>query len=414
MSILLKKIQIIDSGSSLHRQTVDILIEDNIIKKIAATIDENADTIVSIPGLHVSKGWFDPWADFDDPGYGNKETLKSGSCAAASGGFTDVQIMPDTHPPLANRSLIERVLSIQCDAAIHPIGKITNDSNGINEMYDMHAGGAVTFSNGKKAVKDASLLLKALQYLLPLKVPVIQVPGQTGLNGNGVMHEGVVSTSIGLNGIPAIAEEMMIMRDLELVHYTGAPVHFTGVSTARGLKLIREAKSAGLPVTCSVSAAHSIFTDDDLLNYNTHLKAFPPFRTPGDREAIRNAILEGVVDCVASHHIPVHQDEKFCEFDQAAFGISSIQSVFNMLHSWLEDISIIVHLLTNGRNIFNHQEPKIEENAVACLTLFVPNVTYTLTKDDNKSLSCNNPFIGHPSNGRVAGTIRGNKLFLNA
>lgn len=410
MLVLIKNARIIDIGSPFHTHQTDLLVKDGIIVKIAASIHEDVDKMVDTENLHVSLGWYDVWADFAEPGYGNRETLATGASAATAGGFTEIQLMPTTDPAVTNRTILETILNTKHTVRLHPVGLMCNEK-GLNEMYDMFNGGAVTFSNGKTSVTSPSLLLKALQYLSPLNTPLIQVPGEKNLNGNGVIHEGIVSTQLGLPGLPSISEIMMIQRDIELVQYTKTPIHFTGVSTAKGLELIRQAKNEKLPVTCSVTAYHTVFTDEDLKEYDSNLKVFPPLRTKNDQNAIRNAIMDGTVDCIASHHLPQHQDDKLCEFEKASDGMAVIQNVFSILNTWLKDVPLLISLLTNGRNIFKHKI-SIDVNQEANLTLFVPDKKTVFTKEKNKSLSYNNPFINRELQGEVVGTILQNQTNL--
>lgn len=410
MRILIHQAKIFCKKSPFHLQTMDLLIQDGKIVSIAANLSDDVDKIIQGDGLCVSAGWFDAFADFAEPGYGNRETLRSGSAAAAAGGFTDVLLAPDTTPPIFNRSIVEFIRSQSLPVNVHPLGSMLDDKGGLTEMYDMREGEALTFTNGSHPVMSAGLMLKVLQYTLPMQIPVVQVPGERKMISDGLMHEGIMSTKLGLAGIPAMAEELMIMRDIELVRYTSSPIHFTGVSTQKGLQLIQQAKAEGLPVTCSVAAYHTVFTDEDLATYDTNLKVFPPLRTTADREAVRAAVLSGVADSVASHHIPVHADEKLCEFNHAAQGMNTIQQVFSALRSWTNDIETIVERLTASRKIFTGQECIIEEGTSARLTMFYPDEIYTFTKEMNRSLSANNPFLNKSLTGKVAGIITENQI----
>lgn len=412
MRIKIHQAKIYCNNSPFHLQTMDLLIQDGKIVRIAASLSEDVDKMIQGDGLCVSTGWFDAYADFAEPGYGNRENLLSGSAAAIAGGFTDVMLTPDTTPPILNRALVEFMGAQSLPIQVHPMGGFLDEKGGLTEMYDMRAGGAITFTNGNRPVLSAGLLLKVLQYAVPLQTPVLVVPGETSLLSDGLMHEGVMSTSLGLTGIPAMAEELMIMRDIELARYTHAPIHFAGVSTQKGLQKIREAKAEGLPITCSVAAYQTVFTDEDLASYDTHLKVFPPLRTVADREAVQAAVLSGLADSVASHHIPRHADEKLCEFNHAAPGMATIQQVFSALRSWTNDIETIVERLTASRKIFTGHALNIEEGAPARLTMFYPDENYTFTTAMNRSLSHNNPFLHKLLTGKVAGIITESKIHL--
>ena len=416
MKVLIKQAKIFCKNSPFHLQQADLFINNGKIERISPELQglEGAREIL-INGLCVSAGWLDPFADFADPGFENRETVESGSAAAAAGGFTGVMLMPSSSSPASKRSDIEYLQNRQTGVSIFPIGCVTSNAEGksLAEMYDMHAAGAPAFSDGTKPIQHAGVMLKALQYVLPLSAAIIQIPGDQTINPRGLVNEGLPSTRLGLPGIPALAEEMMIARDIELLRFTNSKLHFTAVSTRKGMDIIRKAKAEGLNVTCSVTPYHLHFTDSDLHGYDTNLKVYPPLRTDDDRFALIEAINEGVVDCLASHHLPWHADEKECEFEFARFGMAGIQSVFGAAALHIVDKEKLVHLLINARNIFNLPMPKIREGEIAELTLFNPHETYTFVRNENRSRSANNAFLGTDLGGTVHGTIHQNKILLN-
>ena len=224
MKVLIKHANIICSSSAHHGQVKDILLHNGIIEKIADQISEKVDQIIEYPGLHVSIGWMDLFAHFNDPGMEHKETLESGARAAAAGGFTDVLILPNTAPSISSKSVVEyiRQKAATLPVNILPIGSLTKNNEGkaLTEMYDMFASGAVAFSDGTESVQSPGLLLKALQYVLPIEACIIQVPDDKSVSAHGLINEGIVSTQLGLPGKPAIAEELMIARDIELLKYS--------------------------------------------------------------------------------------------------------------------------------------------------------------------------------------------------
>jgi dihydroorotase len=417
MKILLRQVKIIDPSSPFHQQTTDILIDNGIISEIG-TIGQSADKEISMPGLHASQGWLDIFSNFCDPGFEYKETLESGARAAAAGGYTDVMILPNTSPVVHNKAGVEYIVQRSRDFAvrIHPIAAITKNTEGkeLAEMYDMHQSGAVAFSDGTCSIQSAGLLLKALQYLKAIDKTVIQLPDDRSVNPSGLMNEGIVSTQLGLPGKPGVAEELMIARDIELVKYTNSKVHFTGISTAKSVELIRQAKKEGLSVTCSVAPYHLCFTDEDLVHYDTNLKVNPPLRTKEDQTALKQGILDGTIDCIATHHLPQDIDHKIVEFEYAHFGMIGLETSFAILRTYLPELGLektIELLSTRPRLIFDLQATSLNKASEACITLFLPDQNWMA--NDVQSKSENSPFIGKELTGKPAGIINKDKVFLN-
>ncbi|MBO9683495.1 MAG: dihydroorotase [Flavisolibacter sp.] len=417
MEILLRQVKIIDPSSPFHQQTIDILIQNGIIKEVGK-IDNATARQISIEGLHASQGWLDVFSNFCDPGFEYKETLQTGSDAAASGGYTDVMILPNTSPVVHNKAGIEYIVQRSRDFAvnIHPIAAVTKNTEGkeLAEMYDMHQSGAVAFGDGTSPIQSAGLLLKALQYLKAIDKAVIQVPDDKSVNPSGLMNEGIVSTQLGLPGKPAIGEELMIARDIELVKYTNSKIHFTGISTAKSVELIRQAKKEGLAVTCSVTPYHLCFTDDDLVQYDTNLKVNPPLRTKEDQQALKQGLVDGTIDCIATHHLPQDIDHKIVEFEYAHFGMIGLETSFAVIRTYFPELGLekTVDLLSNRpRMIFDLPTQSINKNSPACLTLFLPEEKWTVEELHSKSK--NSPFIGKQLTGKPVGIINKDKVFLN-
>jgi len=417
MEILLRQVTIIDPSSPFHQQTTDILIESGIIKEIGQP-DSSTAQVINIEGLHASPGWLDIFSNFCDPGFEYKETLESGSHAAAAGGYTDVMVLPNTSPVVHNKAGVEYIVQRSRDfvANIHPIAAITKNTEGkeLAEMYDMHQSGAVAFSDGTASIQSSGLLVKGLQYLKAIDKVVIQLPDDKSIHPSGLMNEGVVSTQLGLPGKPAIAEEVMIARDIELVKYTNSKIHFTGISTAKSVELIRRAKSEGIPVTCSVTPYHLYFNDEDLVGYDTNLKVNPPLRSKEDQQALKEALLDGTVDCIATHHLPQDVDHKIVEFEYAHFGMVGLETSFGVLRTCFPELTIekIIEILsTKPRSIFDLQIRSIDKNSKASLSLFLPNQKWTVA--ELRSKSRNSPFIGKELTGKPVGIINKDKVFLN-
>lgn len=416
MNILLKQVLIADPHSPFNTQIVDVLIENNLIQQIGTLQNIHAEIVIDEPDLIVSPGWVDPFTHFCDPGYEFKETLETGSQAAATGGFTRVFTIPNTNPVIDNQSQVAYIAlrSQQLPIHIHPIGAITQKTEGkvLAEMYDMNNSGAIAFSDGLKPVQSPGLFLKALQYVKAFNGVLIQVPIDQSIGSSGLINEGITSTQLGLPGIPAISEESIIKRDIDLARYSGSKVHFTGISTNQSLQLVKLAKSEGVQVTCSVTPYHLFFCEEDLNNYDTNLKVNPPLRTRSDMMALRKGVLDGSIDCIASHHLPQDWDHKVCEFEYAAFGMIGLQTAFPVVNHLLKELnnSRLVELFsTNARSIFGLPSCIIAVGNFAELTVFNRNETYVL---NNKSKSTNTPFEKINLQGMVRGIINKGNVFL--
>lgn len=419
MSVLIKQAHIICKGSPYNEQSKDILIEDGLIKAIGNNIESAGSYVIDHPGVCVSLGWADIFAHFTDPGLEYRETIHSGAAAAAAGGFTDVLVLPNTNPVVHNKSQVGYVVqkATGLPVNIHPIGAITKNAEGkeLSEMYDMRQAGALAFSDGTNAIQSPGILLKALQYIKAFDGTVMQLPDDKSIAAQGLINEGIISTQLGLPGKPALAEELMIARDIELLRYTDSRLHITGISTQKSIELVAKAKAEGLQITCSVSPLHLCFCDADLTTYDTNLKLNPPLRTAADREALRKAVQGGVIDCIASHHLPQHSDAKDCEFEYAAYGATALQTVFAAALSAGISMQRFVQMQTEGaRAAVGLPQPSLQEGAPACLTLFDPTAPFELNDHTNLSLSKNSPFYNKTLQGRVLGIINCKKQTLYA
>lgn len=418
MKVLIKQATIISSSSPFNGQVKDILIQDGIIISIGENIPVQPDKTIEHPGLCVSVGWMDIFANFCDPGFEYKETLETGAGAAAAGGFTDVMILPNTRPVADSKTQIEYIVqkAKSLTVNIHPIGAITknNDGKELAEMYDMKESGAIAFGDGIHSIQNAGLLLKALQYVKSFDGTIIQVPDDRSIGTNGLMNEGIISTQLGLPGKPAIAEELMVARDIKLAKYTDSKLHITGVSTVKSLAYIKRAKESGIKVTCSVTPFHLYFCDEDLQGYDTNLKVNPPIRTKEDRAALQKALAEGHIDCIASHHLPQNTDNKICEFEHAQNGMTGLETMMGVvLKTGLPVTDFVTMQTENTRNIFGLPVPQLKEGETASLTLFTTLPEYIFEEDMIRSKSRNTPFIGKHMQGKIIGIINGNKIELN-
>ncbi len=418
MNVLIKQVQIISPSSPLNGQTKDIFITDGEISKIADDIKEKAAQTIEQNGLCVSIGWVDMFSDFGDPGFEQKENMESGANAAAAGGFTDVMLMPNSNPVVDTKSQVEYIIqkAKQLAVHIHPVGAVTKKTAGteLSEMYDMRQSGAIAFSDGINPVQNSGLLLKSLQYVKSFDGIVIQIPDDTSIGANGLMNEGIISTQMGLPGKPVLAEELMVARDIKLARYAESKLHFTGVSSPKSLEYIKRAKEAGIKVSCSVTPYQLYFCDEDLQQYDSNLKLNPPVRNHQDMIAIRKALLEGSIDCIASHHLPQHWDSKTCEFEYAKPGMIALESMFAVLLSCGLPVADFVQMQTiNVRKLFGLPVPELREGEPASITLFFPDTEFIFTEKMIHSKSKNSPFINKKLKGKVFGIINKSRIHLN-
>lgn len=419
MKLLIKQARIVDPTSPFHGQRTDLLIENGIIQEIGNIKAHDGIHQVSSDDLFVSPGWVDSFSNFADPGFEYKETLETGAEAAAAGGFTDVLIIPNTHPVIHNKAGVEYTLhkSRNLKTTIHPIGSVTRNAEGkeLAEMYDMKSNGAVAFSDGLNCIQSSGLMIKALQYIKAFSGVLIQLPDDKTINPQGLINEGILSTQLGLPGKPAIGEELMVARDIALAEYAESKLHLTAVSTKNSINLIAEAKSKKIAVSTAVTPYHLYFCDEDLQGYDTNLKVNPPLRGREDRASLQEAVRNGIIDCIASHHLPHETDSKVIEFEYAQYGMIGLETTYAVLNTSVNGLTperTVELLSSNPRKIFNLPIPTIAVGKEARLTLFDPSVEWTLTKSDLRSRSSNSPFIGKRLKGKVIGTIHPNATTL--
>ncbi|MFT2009478.1 dihydroorotase [Pontibacter sp. 13R65] len=419
MNILIKAATIYHPESEFHLQQQHIFIENGTIRYIGPEARQ-ADQTIEADGLCVSLGWVDMFAFAGEPGLEHKEDLESLAAAAAAGGFTEVVCLPNAQPVVQTKGAVSFIKSksTPLPVTLHPTAAITADAEGkeLTEMIDLHRAGAVAFTDGLNPLQGADVLLKALQYVQMFDGLLLNKPEHTRLTNYGQMHEGEASTRLGMKGMPAIAEEVMVTRDLQLLSYTGGRLHFSAISTAAAIESIRQAKAAGMQVTCDVASYQAYFTDETILPFDTNFKVVPPFRSQADADAIKEGLLDGTIDVLTSLHMPHDPEAKNLEFDLAEFGIINLETAFAVANTSLGDVlsteALVEKLAINPRRILRLPQANLAVGEQANLTLFIPNQTWTPEEGQTKSKSKNSPFYGHALKGTVLGIIHKGQVVL--
>lgn len=410
MIIHIKSAVIIEpTNKNLHLKKRDILIRDGIIEKIGTRIESpSRSKIINYPNLHVSLGWFDSGVSFGEPGYEERETIKNGLEVAGRSGFTEIVLNPNTFPlPDSSGDIVflkNAAKNAVCE--LYPLGTLTVKSEGkeLAELFDMRSAGAIGFYDYRSSVSNGNLLKIALQYAQNFRSIVYSFPLDNQIAGKGVVNEGPVSTRLGLKGIPAIAEELQVARDLGILEYTGGSLHIPTISTAKSVALIEAAKKKGLNVSCSVALHNLWFEDEVLEGFDSNYKVLPPLRDKQDIKALIRGLKMGVIDMVTTDHTPMDIEEKRIEFDHAEYGSLGLEHAFGVLNSML-GAELAIELLTKGRDRFGIDTPKLAEGSEANLTLFNPDPEKTVTKDDLLSTSKNSMYLGETLKGQVYGVI---------
>lgn len=417
MNILLKSVKILDpSNPGLHAKKRDILIKDGKIEKVAVKIDaENKIKKIAKRNLHVSPGWFDGAVNFGEPGFEERETIANGLSTAAQSGFTDVVLNTGTNPVPDGSPDIAFLKNAGKGRAtnLHPLGSLTVKSEGrdLAELYDMKNAGAIGFYDFKKPLSNGNLLKIALQYVQGFDGLVYSFPLDTQIAGKGNVNEGEVSTKLGLKGIPCLAEELQIVRDLFILEYTGGRLHIPTISTANAVKLISDAKRKGLNVSCSTAVHNLWHTDDTLKDFDSDYKTTPPLRNEKDIKALIKGVKDGTIDFVVTDHMPMNIERKKVEFDHAAYGTIGLESAFGALNS-IFGAEATVDILTRGREYYALEKPEIKEGAMASISLFDPDETYIFAQEHINSTSKNSIFLNSELKGKVYGIINNGQLIF--
>ena len=418
MNLIIRQAKIIDPKSNFQNQVVDLKIIDGKFVEIASNI-LNIDNLkeIQFDNLHVSQGWFETSVCFGEPGFEERETIENGLNVAAKSGFTGVCLQPNSYPVIDNQSQINFVKSKSLGFAtdLFPIGALTKSSEGkdMAELFDMKNAGAIAFGDYNKSIENANLMKIVLQYVQDFDGLIIAFSQDDDLKGNGIVNEGIVATSLGLKGIPNLAEELQIARNLKLLEYSGGKLHIPTISTANSVELIREAKARGLQVTCSVAVHNLVLTDEKLRNFDTRYKLSPPLRTENDVQVLIAGILDNTIDCITSDHNPIDIEHKKMEFDMAKNGTIGLESAFGSLLTILS-LEKIIDKLTFGRTVFGLEHSTINIGQVANISLFETNENSVFTKDNIQSKTKNSAFLSEKMKGKVYGIYNNSQLIIES
>ncbi|MGB4399063.1 MAG: dihydroorotase [Daejeonella sp.] len=407
-NLLIQSATILDSQSKFQGKVADILIIEGKISEIGKNIKTTVSTtkIINAKGQFLSPGFFDLNVTFGDPGLETKEDISSGSASAAAGGFTGLALMPNTQPPIHSKAevsyLVNRAKNNLVD--IYPLGCISHHCEGkeLAEMFDMQQSGAIAFTDGKKPLSNSGLMSRALLYTKSFNGLIFSFAEDQDIAGKAKMNEGVMSTYLGMKGNPSLAEELMVSRDIYLAQYNDARVHFSTISTANSVDLIRKAKKAGLKVTCDVAAHALVLTEDLLEEFDSNYKVKPPLRTKTDQKALLAGLKDGTIDAIVSQHTPHEIEFKNVEFEIASYGITGLQTALPLaIKAGLSPDQIVEKMAVNPRKILGLPMPVLEAGNSANFILFDTSEQWTLDEKTNFSKSENSPFMGEILTGKI-------------
>jgi dihydroorotase len=403
----------------------DILIEDKLITRIEDKINEPAEKVIDAKGMHVFPGFVDIHVHLRDPGQTYKEDIVSGTRSAARGGFTSLCAMPNTDPVVDNIATVDYIQRRAKDlgsAKVYVIGAMTKKSEGleISEMATMKSDGIVAVSDDGKCVQNAKLMLNCMRYATNFGLPLIVHAEDYNLSGSGQIHAGKIALKLGLTGIPALAEEVIISRDIMLAENTGSRLHIAHISTARSIELVREAKQLGFNITCEVTPHHLILTEDACLGFDTNTKMKPPLRTEADRQACVQALKDGIIDCIATDHAPHADFEKVREFDHAPFGVIGLETAFPALYHHLVkpghiSLERIVDALTSvPASLLDLPPSALKIGYPADICLVDLNQETSFEPEEIASKSKNTPWLNQKLSGKVIYTILDGRITWEA
>lgn len=422
MLLVLKNGRVIDPARGLD-EVCDVVIENDRVLRVgkgaAASLDVQRDgRVIDCAGKWILPGMVDIHTHMREPGFEYKEDLRSGTRAAAIGGFTTICAMPNTSPVNDNRAVTEMMVAKAREVGVvrlHPIGAVTRKLDGkeLTEVADLREGGCVAISDDGRCVLHSGVMRRALEYAGTFDVPLVQHAEDHHLTEGAQMHEGAVSTRLGLKGWPRVAEDHIVARDLMLTEMTRAKYHVAHLSTKGAASLVREAKSRGIRATAEVTPHHLTLTDEAVLGYETACKVNPPLREESDRQALIDALADGTIDCIATDHAPHAASEKDCEFSEAPNGMIGLETALPLMLDLVRQgrvkLSRLVEALTIApARIFGLPVGTLAEGALADAIIVDPEVQWTVETFASKSR--NSPFVGRNVTGRVLATIVGGRV----
>lgn len=419
-NILISSAQLVFPDHPKNGEVVDILIEKGRISRISNHIKptDKKLRVLDGKGCVVSAGFFDLHANFGEPGLETKEDITTGTAAAAAGGYTGVAVYPNTNPPIHSRSEVALIINSAKGniVDVYPVGTISRKREGkdLAELYDMRTAGAIAFSDGDHAIQQGGLMGRALLYAKGFDGLVISFAEDESVAGGHQMNEGHMSTYLGMKGKPNLAESLMVSRDLFLAEYNEARIHFTCISTAESVDLIKKAKAKGLRVTCDVAAHNLVYTDEAVVGFDSNFKVNPPLRTKKDIKALLKGLRDGTIDTVVSQHTPQEVEYKNVEFHIAREGILGLQTTLPfLLKAGLTAEDIVRYLGVQSRQVVGEEIPTLQEGSEANLVLFDTKEQWVFDTNSNKSKSANSPVFGQKLTGKVRAIINHGQLVDN-
>jgi len=407
MNLLLTGVTIADPNSQFNNQTCDVRVVQGKIVEISGGLKPHIDEeLVNGEGAFLTPGFFDLNCSVGDPGFETKEDIKTATAAAQAGGFTGLAVLPHTKPVVHSKGEVEYIINKAKNnlVNVYPVGAISHELEGkeMAELYDMQQAGAIAFSDGTKPITDDGFMSRALQYAKGINALLIVYPENKSIAGKSQVNESKTSVLLGMKGIPALAEEMHISRDIFLATYHQAPIHISNISTAGSVAIIKKAKKDGLKISCDVAAHHLVFTEELLNDFDSNYKVKPPLRGKADIKALLAGLKDGTIDAVASQHRPHEPEFKNVEFEIAAYGIIALQTVLPLLiKAGLDAAQIAEKLAVNPRKLLNLPVPVIATGEVANFTLFSATDKWEYTAASNFSKSRNTPLLNQTLTGKV-------------